>query len=215
MKKKFDLSAFIAHNWWYYVLWLVLVVVGFEAVFSFLTRPKDEESVYFFCGVEGARTDDIYADLEKIKPEYVKNIEVYAVSSRIDSFDSLFITRGQTSADIYVLPDSYCQENFMQAYFYPMDMTQIKAIFGEDADAGLTVYDGVAYGVKIYDAKTSEAKGPAYFTYTYVGEDGEKHSVGDYYIFFNKKSMHLGELTGSSLDGAVRLAQAVYNGKAE
>ena len=214
MKKKFDFPAFFARRWWYYALWLVLMIFAWEAVFSFLTKPNKKESIYFFCGVENAKTDVMYADFGSIKPEYVKNVDIYACSVRVDAFDSVFITRGRTEGDIFILPDTYCEEKTMQACFYPMDRSFIKELFGDDAECGKALYGEKAYGVKIYDKETDEGKAAEYFTYTYVDQNGKKQAVGDYYLFFNKKSLHLGKLTGGDRDGALKLAQAVFNKRA-
>lgn len=215
MKKKFDFPAFFSRTWWYYALWLMLMIFAWEAVFTFITKPNEKESVYLFCGVENAKTGVMYADLEKIKPEYVKNVDVYACSVRVDAFDSVFITRGRTEGDIFILPDTYCEEKTMKACFYPMDSSFVEEIFGEDAECGKALCDGKAYGVKIYDKETDNGKAKAYFTYTYFDSNGEKQAVGDYYLFFNKKSLHLGKLTDSDRDGALKLAQAVFNKQAE
>ena len=95
-----------------------------------------------------------------------------------------------------------------------MDLSDVKEIFGEDAECGAAIYEDKAYGVKIYDKETDVGRASRYLTYTYVGENGERQAVGDYYLFFNKKSMHLGKLSGSDLDGALVLALAVWNEKA-
>ena len=117
MKKKFDLSTFIVKNWWYYGLLLLLVIIVWESIFSFITKPKDGESVYFFFGVEYARTDDMYVDFDKVKPTYVKHIDITYYSTRMTAFDSVFVIRGQSQADIFVLPESYCEPTMMKSVF--------------------------------------------------------------------------------------------------
>lgn len=211
MKNKFDFSAFFAKNWFYYVLWILLVILAWEGVFSFITKPKKEESVYFFFGVEKAQIDVMYEDLEKAKPEYIRNIDISAYSTRQTGFDSLFTTRGVLNTDVFILPESYCEPSFMKALFYPMDPTIIKEVFGENAEYEKAAYEDDIYGVKIYDKETDVGKAMAYFDYTFIGDNGERQSVGDYYLFFSRKSLHLGQISGSDMDGALILAQAIWN----
>ena len=211
MKKKFDLSAFSVGNWWYYVLFLLLVIFVWECVFSIITKPKDEESIYLFFGVENARTEDMYADLDSVKPEYVKYIDITSYSARISSFDALFVTRGQSQSDIFVLPESYCEPSVMRSTFYPMDLSVVKEVFGEDVECDKATYAGKVYGVKMYDKETNTGRASEYFVYTYSDDNGAEQSLGDYYLFFGKKSLHLGKLSGGELNGALVLAQAVWN----
>ena len=215
MKKKIDLLAFLGRNWFYYVLWLIIAVFAWEWVFAYLTKPKEEESVYLFFGVENVLTDEAHSALDSKKPEYVRNLDITFYSTRSDSFDVLFATRIQTEADVFVLPEEYCEPSAMRYLFYPMDLSEVKEIFGEDAECGAAVCEDKAYGVKIYDKETGVGKAANYLTYTYLDENGEKKAVGDYYLFFNKKSLHLGKLSKSELDGALVLASAIWNDKAE
>ena len=191
-----------------------MVIIVWESIFSFITKPKDGESVYFFFGVEYARTDDMYVDFDKVKPTYVKHIDITYYSTRMTAFDSVFVIRGQSQADIFVLPESYCEPTMMKSVFYPMDLSVVKEIFGEDVECDKATCDGKVYGLKIYDKETDTGKAKEYFTYTYF-EDGVEQAVGDYYIFFGKNSLHLGKLSGSELNGALVLAQAVLDKKAE
>ena len=215
MKKKNDFAAFIAKNWFYYVLWLVLVIFAWEGIFSFITKPKKEESVFLFFGVEEVQTDTIYSELKVVKPEYVKTIDITARSSRTEGFDSLFATRGIQNGDVFVLPESFCEQSVMQSCFYPMDPNVVKELFGENVDCGKATVDNKVYGIKIYDKETNKGRAEEYFTYLYTDNDGVKQTVGDYYLFFGKKSLHLGILSDSKFDGALILAQAIWNKGAE
>ncbi len=210
MNKKFDLLSFLAKNWWYYVLWALLVIFVWEIAFTIITKPKDEESVYLFFGVESARTDEMNAYLQAVKPDYVKHIDVTAYSTATKGFDYLFATRGQLQTDIFVLPESYCDPSVMTSTFYPMDISAVKEIFGEDAQCDKAVFEGKAYGVKIYDKNTDTGKGTTYLNYTYTDNSGVKTAAGDYYLFFGKKSLHLGKLSGGSFSGALVIAQAIW-----
>ena len=210
MKKKFDLPSFLGKYWFYYLLWLVLVVFAWEWAFAFLTKPKEEESVYLFFGVENARTDQMYTDLISVKPDYVRNLDLTWYSTRTESFNTLFVTRIQSEADVFVLPEQYCEPATMNYLFYPMDTSVVKELFGEDAEYAETTYEGKVYGVKIYDKNTATGRATTYLTYTYQS-DGVDQAVGNYYLFFNRKSKHLGKLSGSTLDGALILAQAIWN----
>ena len=210
MKKKFDLAAFISKNWLIYLLWIVVVVFAWEGIFQFLTKYKDEESVYCFFGVEKISTDAIYDDLKSAKPEYVKNIDITARSSRTEGFDIVFSTDGIEHGDVFVLPDSFCETSMMQYCFYPMDISVVKELFGEDADCGKAVVGDKVYGIKVYDKETDTAIASEYFDYTYTDREGVKQAVGDYYLFFGKKSLHLGKISGSDADGAIVFAKVIF-----
>ena len=209
MKKKSDPGAFIARNWYFYVLWIVVVVFAWEGIFQFLTKYKDEESVYCFFGAERVTTDAVSGDFNALKPEYVKNVDITARSSRTEGFELLFSTDGVRHGDLFVLPEAFCDESTMRSYFYPMDPSVVKEVFGEGADTGIAVAGDKVYGIKVYDKETDTAIASEYFDYTYTDSDGAKRAVGDYYLFFGKKSLHLGKISGSEADGAIVFAQAI------
>ena len=209
MKKRFDFAAFIARNWFFYVLWIVIVVFAWEGIFAYLTKYKDEESVYCFFGVENVSTDALYDDLNRAKPEYVKNVDITARSSRTDGFDLLFYTDGRQNGDVFVLPDSFCEPSTMRSCFYPMDRSVVEELFGKETDCGIAVIEDKVYGIKVYDKNTDTAIASEYFDYAYTDSDGVKQAVGDYYLFFGKNSLHLGRLSGSKLDGAIVFAKVI------
>ena len=215
MKKKFDFSSYIAKYWWYFALWMLFVILIWVIVFSFITKPKKEESIYLFFGVEKAQTDLMYEDFKNDKPEYVKNIDITVFSTRTDAFDSLFATRGLLNTDVFVLPETYCEPSAMKALFYPVDRSVMKELFGEDVEFDKAAYEDKVYGIKLYDKETDVGKATSYFTYTYYDDAGVKQAVGNYYLFFSKESLHLGGLSGSEADGAIVLAQAILNKAAE
>lgn len=213
MKKRCDFSTFFARNWVYFVLWLLAVILVWGIVFTFLNKPKKEESISLFFSVEKADTEAMNADFKTEKTKYLRNLEISAYSSRMEGFDTLLATRGR-DADLLILPETYCEPSAMKALFYPMDHEMLKTVFGEEAECGKAECDGTIYGVKIYDKASNSGKAAAYFTFTYHDEGGLK-SEGDYYLFFNKKSLHLGELSGSSLDGALSIASIIWNKESE
>ena len=68
-----------------------------------------------------------------------------------------------------------------------------------------TTDDGKAYGIKIYDKQTDEK---AISSINYVAEGKEKEN---FYLLFNKKSVHLSDLSDegkkSDMDGAIEIAK--------
>ena len=202
MKKRFVLSTHLSKTWYAYLLWLILAIILWAWLFSVKTAYKEDETVYIFFGTytcdESGMKDRLYVD----KPDKIKNIVVYNVAPNDEYFDVFYQTRCLTEADIIVLPESKCDKNSYKSNFCPLDTEYIESYLG---NCEYSERDGVKYGIKVFDKESLFGVATGYIDYT-ARKDAE-----DYYLFFNKKSLHLGELRLRITNGAIVIAKNLFN----
>ena len=199
MKKNNKLSEYLVKHWHFYVIWLVLVLFVWELLFATITAPKKEKTVRIFIAAFEVDDTALKERLSTDKSDYLKNVDIYALSPALPQFYTLFETHGLLDSDVLILPENVYTEG---DYF-----TQFARIIDKEYFAGFysgAVYlekDGKAYGIKVFDGITKTGIAEDYVSYTYENFKNE-----DYFLFFNKRSLHTGKLSESELDGAIKLA---------
>lgn len=194
----------IGKDIWAYVACVIVVVLAWSWVFSFLTRIKTEEKVSVFIGSYSAafeKSEELNAD----KPEYLKVVEVNAYSVKDNMFATFLSVFGYEVGDILILPESCLSEEGCAGYYAEIS-DAYKAHF-EGLGADLGYYNSTAgktYGIKIHDKESKESLIDCI-------EYGEGEDEENYYLLFNKKSVHLSDLSDennkSEMDGAIKIAE--------
>lgn len=174
----------IASQWYKYVLWALVSLFFWGWIFTLLTdaRPADK---LVLCVDRPELRDEALADaLAESRPEGIKLIAVH-------SFDYyIFDTEELRVADLYVVGEAEA-EKYIES-FRPLAET------GLAAEGETWSFDGVAYGLKVYDAAAGEGAAASFISYA-----GEGEAPQDYYLFFGTESAH-------KEDGkALRLAEAL------
>lgn len=202
-------------GWWRYLLIIIASVALWSYVFSFITALKPEEKVTVFIGSYVTESNIPYEYLDENKPEYLKAVEVS--NNSIDpNFGAILKVFGYGEADILILPESKISKD------------GVATLYSEISDESLSLFpdefgyflgeNGKTYGIKVYDAET-KTKLISFLDYVPdLKEDAaesEKEKVEDYYLLFNKNSLHLGSLAGSDNDdkmnGAITIAQKLFD----
>lgn len=188
-------------NAWAYFAWLFIVVVAWGWVFHLITMTKTNEKIVFFFGTYS--TSYVNKEkLEKKKPEYVKEIETYAYSIEQPNYASFLNTFGFQVSDILVLPGSKISLTDCQAAFSPIS-SEYQTQF---SNYGFYEGDEKAWGIKVH-----EKGNPVSLISELDFGEGDKEE--DFYLFFNKKSIHISGLSGQDdgkgLTGAIEMAKAL------
>lgn len=176
----------ILSQWYRYVLWALISVFFWGWIFTLLTdaRPADK---LVLCVDRPELRDEALADaLSADRPEGIKLIAVH-------SFDYyIFDTEELRVADLYVVGGNEA-EKYIES-FRPLAETGL-AVQGETWSL-----EGVAYGLKVYDAESGAGAAASFISYA-----GEGETPQDYYLFFGTESAH-------KEDGkALRLAEALLD----
>lgn len=204
---KFKKALFSLGRIWYVFLgWLVLVIVVFGLVFGLRTAYKDEEQISVFIAANGVDADKVQAKLDGAKPDYLYNVKLtYCTTLKNETIYNVnWMEAATLNTDIYVLPLSKLSDEMCKAYFIPLTREFVSDSFG---DRDIYVSSDAIYGVKLYDAATNIGGSDDAITYAADNENENE----DYFLFFGKHCVHLGDLTGSRYDGAIRLAAALLD----
>lgn len=175
-----------------YVLWAMFSVIFVGWTFTMITDTIPKHKVTVYVDVLSLEEIGLREELEKSKPDDIKMVKAYPFTYA--TFSAASILYG----DLYIIKESDVEEYLSS--FSPLSEDLLPAY----TDRGLYVSEGVAYGIKVYDAGTETGCATAYINYAPLPEE----EAEDYYLFFNRESFHTGELNGSEDDAALIVADA-------
>lgn len=189
----------IGRDVWAYISCILVVVLAWNCVFGAITKIKTEEKVCVFIGSYSASFEK-YEELNAGRPEYLRKIEVNAYSVNIGMFAGLLSVFGYETGDILILPEKYINEEHCISLY-----AEISEKYREQFEnIGFYDFEGKAYGIKIHDKETHESLIDCI-------DFGEGENEENFYLLFNKKSLHLGDLSDENkrndMDGAIKAAQ--------
>ena len=189
----------ISKNLWAYILWILFAVLLWLWLFGFLTRIKPEERVNVFIG-SYSHSFDKYDELNNNRPDYIKKVFVSAYSVTSINFNVYLSVFGYNEGDIIILPESRVTDKSCTAHFSeisPFYQTELNNL-------GLYAVEDKVYGIKIHDKLTGESL----VSCLDYGETDE-----DFYLFFNRKSQHIANLSDGVKNGvgngAIETAQGL------
>ena len=190
----------IGKDIWAYVMCIFIAIMLWGWIFNLLTQIKTEEKVSVFIGSYTTGFEKTN-ELNENRPEYLKVVEVNAYSVNDGMFNTFLSVFGYEVGDILILPESRLREDTCAGYFAEISATY-QGVF--ENLGYYTTDDGKAYGIKIHDKETHQS---AISSIDYGQEDNEQN----YYLLFNKKSVHLSDLSDdgkrSDMDGAIEIAK--------
>ena len=190
----------IGKDIWAYVMCIFIAIMLWGWIFNLLTQIKTEEKVSVFIGSYTTGFEKTN-ELNENRPEYLKVVEVNAYSVNDGMFNTFLSVFGYEVGDILILPESRLREDTCAGYFAEISATY-QGVF--ENLGYYTTDDGKADGIKIHDKETHQS---AISSIDYGQEDNEQN----YYLLFNKKSVHLSDLSDdgkrSDMDGAIEIAK--------
>lgn len=195
----------IGRDIWAYMVCILVVFFIWDWAFGYLTRIKTEEKVSVFIGSYSVSYDK--ADyLNETRPEYLKVVQVNAYSLDVGMFPTYLNVFGYVESDILILPE-FCISEEICTNYYAEIFEEYQNVF-KDLGCNLGFYgESNVYGIKIHDKESGESliKGIDY---------GEGENEEDYYLLFNKRSLHLSDLSGgkpSEMNGAIEVAKRLLS----
>lgn len=171
-----------------YAVFSIASVLTVALSAAYLGKTKEEDKVDILLISEQYDRETFEEYISMAKPAYLKELNYRYLSPNDSYFSQILGTYGAIEADIFFVPFSKLGEINCSSLMLPLEREKIQNIYAKS----LSFYasDDVTYGFEI----------------TKHGFSNEKEEP--YYACFNKASMHLGELNGSSLDGALTTAGA-------
>lgn len=190
----------IGKDIWAYVMCIFIAIMLWGWIFNLLTQIKTEEKVSVFIGSYTTGFEKTN-ELNENRPEYLKVVEVNAYSVNDVMFNTFLSIFGFEVGDILILPENCLSKESCAGYYAEISATY-QGVF--ENLGYYTTDDGKAYGIKIHDKETHQS---AISSIDYGQEDKEQN----YYLLFNKKSVHLSDLSDegkkSDMNGAIEIAK--------
>lgn len=182
----------IFSKFYLYVLWTMLSLLFVGWIFTLITDTTPKNKVTLYADVSKIEDIELRLELEKSKPEDIKMVKVHP-------FSYVAFGSGIVGGDIYLVKESDIADYVSSFCALGEELT------ARYADRGIYYNEeGAAYGIKVYDCKTSIGCATEYINYLpVVGEEAQ-----DYYLFFNKDSLHGGTLNGAKSSAALTVAYA-------
>lgn len=159
-------------QWYKYVFWALMSVFFWGWIFTLLTDAPAAKKLVLCVDRPALRDEALAETLSADRPEGIKLIAVH-------SFDYyIFDTEELRCADLFIVGEREAS-TYIES-FRPLDDSGFAA-----GGRALWTHEGVAYGVRIYDAQTREGAAASYIEYTAEGETPQS-----YYLFFGAESAH-------------------------
>lgn len=196
----------IGKDIWAYLAVILAVIFVWSWVYNVLTQIKTEEKVSVFIGTYSASFEKT-KELNEVRPSYLKTVEVNAYTLNDGRFGTYLSVFGYETGDILILPESKVTAESCAGIFAEISAAY-QAVFAEykvDGESLGFYGEDKVYGIKVYD-KDSRKSLISCLNYVYEGKEEE-----NFYLFFNKKSVHLSDLTDESkrseMNGAIDIAK--------
>lgn len=182
-----------------YLALILVFILFWNWIFGILTQVKPEEKVSVFIGSYSQGFDQ-WEELNNSRPAYLKTVETQCYAPDIFYFGAYLTAFGYGEADIIILPESKVAIEESRGHYSEIS----ERYQSEFANLGFYEYEGKTYGIRIHDKETHESL----ISCLDYGE-GEKEE--NYYLFFNKQSMHISNLADENkkneMEGAIDIAR--------
>lgn len=193
----------LTERWYVYVLWAVFAVITCIWIFSMVTSAGKAKKITVFVSGYECNVKGLHDKLSEELPQGIEEIAVrYALVSDVN-YGVYYSTVALVDSDIIILPESRVFGDDCEAKFCALSLALAREYFGENE---YYFVGGNAYGIRVYDKTTGSGACKDYITYSRAGNAEE-----NYWLFFNKSSMHLGEFAGSESNSAVTVAKRLLS----
>ena len=179
-----------------YILLMVLSIVLSVSFVTIVSKPRNETTLTIFMGTYTTNIENFKRELEKEKPNYLKEINIRCFSPSSKNYTYAYRSIGLKGADIIALPFSKIDSQTVVDFYAKITNEYIEKYF-ENYDV-LTISNSV-YGVKIHEK--GQANGEFLSFYDVESNDD------DYYLFYKKNSLHIGDITSSKYETAFILSK--------
>ena len=170
-------------------MWLLLSAVFWGWIFSsFVSDTAPEKKITIYIDAPQVADTALDVALEEHLPPGIRMVRAHPFSYAVFDTDALL------GADIFIVPASHAAE-------YIDSFSPLRGVLLTDPEERWE-HNGVAYGLRVYDADACLGSGEEYIDYAVPGQAPE-----DYYLFFGTGSLHAASLTGNGDDAAIEISR--------
>ena len=186
-------------------LWIyILVILGATIISCYsidlIVKPRNEQTISMFVVSDSYDISSFEQKIWEKAPDYLLEIIPYVYTRESENLMYLYSTFGYSLADIVILPNNMVDNNIVKQS-YEIINDNIINIWFKTMDGYFV--DNNRYGIKIHNAGTQDNN---LLVYSNSVEKDE-----DYYAFFKKNSLHIGELSGSIFNTSFEIIQIFNN----
>ncbi|MGI6713583.1 MAG: hypothetical protein ACOX3K_00765 [Bacilli bacterium] len=207
LPKDFFMSKDLFLKWpWLIVLSLCAICVSSFTI-NFSAYPKKEKRLFIFAAHYADTSEALYSRLNQSphKPDYLQLITLITGNLSSSQFDTQLITNGLPVADILFLPESIVTNEMCGMYFNPIDVSYASRFSDEFIYKKMGDKE-ILFGIQIHQSGDNIDPKNDLFTFYKDGEEDQ-----NYYAFFGKNSIHLGDMVNSRYDTSFNLLMDVLN----
>lgn len=197
MKKIFRLFF---KEWYLYLISGLALIFIIDYAYTLINRPINEETITLFVASDSNNSKKLREALEKEKPSYLRELNIISVKSQTTSYDDRFKVYGTDNSDIVILPKSKINDSTVMRYYASFSSEYISNHITNPSFYQVSE-DNRLYGILVHQ------KGEENYLIDYKSEEYDD----DYYAFFIKNSVHIGELNYSSYLTAFNFVNIIAN----
>lgn len=188
----------------------IYLFIVFPVVFSLIlyiggrikTNPKEYERVNVLVSALNLNNHLLEEKISETNAVDVKEINVTFSLYNSDSMSLVYNTVFQDT-DVFVFPKSFLDANI------EANLNKYAKLTGETIAKYIQNpvfygYEGGKFGVKVFDSATQKGWCDSIISY------GNENFNEDYYMFFNRNSVNLGDIVKSDYDNALTFMKAMY-----
>ena len=157
------------------MIWLILAVLFWSWIFTFLTDTDPAHKVSLFADVEACRDKELAIKLEKELPDGIRMVKVHRFAY------AMFDSNNLRNADLFILKASDLEQYREWLAPLPQQFAEQAVLFDEN---------GVALGIPVFDPADRTVVAGEWLTYAIPDESNEQ-----YCLAFGASSAHLPDLS--------------------
>lgn len=187
MKYSFPYKAHFQRSIWIYIILILVVTAGYEFAIKSKSSLKKYQKFNVFVATRKVDLDPLKEKIYNyIDNDTIKNVIVNQCNPELTSYYTMYTTFGLEDADILILNSEYIVKNDLKTHFVSFESD---SSYYNDTNY---IDNDVHYGLEIYH------NNHGYLT-NYITFDQDK----SYYLFVNKNSKHLLELSSEGKTNSV------------
>lgn len=193
----------IGKHIWAYLAFILAVCVFWSWLFGLLTQVPEEEKISVFIGSRSPSFEK-YNELNEARPAYVRALEINVHMVTEPNFPTFLSVFGHGEADILILPESKLPDELPGALYAEIS-EECRSLLPH---LGVFERDGKVYGLRVHDKETHDSLISCL-------DYGEGETEENYYLLFNRNSLHLGDFSlseeASPQNGAIVIARRLLS----
>lgn len=185
MNKK-KLKTFFHYHWQYYLLIVGVVSLFYYSVYEICKTPSYDETICLFIESKRVQTTTLQERLNQdLQDTKICKIQIDYADGDDSYYSMIFSTRGLVNTDLLLIADDYLPKGTYKNYFIPFNFTILENYFHCLEHTYFVDEDGQTYGIFVNNIQQDVI---------------EYKENKQYYLFLNKKSQKLGDLSVHSKD---------------